>query len=221
MDWRAKSQSRSRSRAPEASMDWRAQSRSRSRAPIFRAPVPLAPLASYDTASAQHISSRFFGDRGGVPITPAEELANFDLAASLGLATSGSTFTSAPNPFNSFQNSDNSTGAGANYQGIEDTLSLLISQQALVGDSKPASSWTMAPNQVPAGKPLKKTSFTSSGIPSFVEEEETDYSFLPETTRPITLDNNQLQRLLDAVNHFLRNSFFPHQLTQFFSAEFR
>jgi hypothetical protein len=98
MDWRAKSQSRSRSRLPDAMMDWRAQSRSRSRAPDFRIPpVPLPPVASYDSVNAQltklpvaaapTTTSRFYGDHGGLsPEGAVEEEGHFDLAASLGLA---------------------------------------------------------------------------------------------------------------------------------------
>lgn len=63
MDWRAKSQSRSRSRAPEA-MDWRAQSRSRSRAP-----------AAVDATIATANFSRFYGDGSG-STTPSAATTN-------------------------------------------------------------------------------------------------------------------------------------------------
>lgn len=70
MDWRAKSQSRSRSRPPDY-MDWRAQSRSRSRAPDFRVRAPSLSNVEVNTASATANLSRFFGD-SGVPASIAE-----------------------------------------------------------------------------------------------------------------------------------------------------
>lgn len=104
MDWRAKSQSRSRSRAPDT-MDWRAQSRSRSRAPDFR--VAVAP-PTVDVATATANFSRFYGDGSGTttpsgstsassstPNTTAQDSrsAHVQLAASLGLS---------PNPVDSY-----------------------------------------------------------------------------------------------------------------------
>lgn len=91
MDWRAKSQSRSRSRLPDkAMMDWRAQSRSRSRAPDFRlAGVALPPVASYDMATAQlnlNAPSRFYGDHGIIPASLDNDNIHYDLAQSLGLS---------------------------------------------------------------------------------------------------------------------------------------
>lgn len=103
MDWRAKSQSRSRSHAPDT-MDWRAQSRSRSRAPDFR--VSVAP-PTVDIATATANFSRYYGDgsASAAPIvsspapaptaplaldTSAADSRNAELAASLNLSPTGS-----------------------------------------------------------------------------------------------------------------------------------
>lgn len=87
MDWRAKSQSRSRSRAPgESMMDWRAQSRSRSRAPAFRTPMPppeVFPAVAH--------ASRFRSD-STTSTTTINESAVLTLAASLGLSPNNDLF---------------------------------------------------------------------------------------------------------------------------------
>ncbi|KAK4704931.1 hypothetical protein P7C70_g1272, partial [Phenoliferia sp. Uapishka_3] len=101
MDWRAKSQSRSRSRAPDMAMDWRAPSRSRSR---LRAPVapPTLSAPTITTVPVTASLSRFFGDSGSVADTRDTRLDNVqeDLAASLGLSTTTGLFGSASD-FNS------------------------------------------------------------------------------------------------------------------------
>lgn len=218
MDWRAKSQSRSRSRAPDATMDWRAQSRSRSRAPIFRAPVPLAPLASFDTVSAQHITSRFYGDRGGIA-TPAEEKAEFDLAASLGLGPGGFSTNDEFDAFPSVSGvspsfASDADGTTSNLTAIEDTLNHLISLQTLVGSPASGTSWNISsqPASLPRSPsksvpaPSYANSYTNGTTPSIEEEVASvdDYSYLHNPSRRSSVSSvksahHQLQALTDSV----------------------
>lgn len=172
MDWRAKSQSRSRSRAPDT-MDWRAQSRSRSRAPDFR--VAVAPPA-VDAATATANFSRFYGDGSGsstptvatstapssssTPTSGAAQdsrSAHVQLAASLGLS---------PNPVESY----NTNGFD---QSVMNSFSAATSPpNSFPTVSSPPSSFGLplagSPNAFPtyAGSP---GSFTNSyvGSPSF------------------------------------------------------
>lgn len=176
MDWRAKSQSRSRSRMPDAMMDWRAQSRSRSRAPDFRlSAAPLPPVASFDSATAQIHSlpsntlptatapSRFFGDRGGIsiPQTPIDEKDQFDLAVSLGLA-SGGVYLNQVGPYVTDEldfslgitTGGGSTAATSNLSSIEDTINHLINLQTAPSVSPASSSsWSTHDRRVSSETP--------------------------------------------------------------------
>lgn len=134
MDWRAKSQSRSRSRAPDAAMDWRAQSRSRSRAPAFRTPMP--PPETFPATA--HVS-RFHSDTSS-----SGENAVFNLAASLGLGPPSDSLSGAygfegsksepestPPSFSFPPDPSSPEPADPNLTAIADTLNELISLQAI------------------------------------------------------------------------------------------
>ena len=187
MDWRAKSQSRSRSRAPDAMMDWRAQSRSRSRAPAFRVPLPLAPVSTYDNASAQHLGSRFFGDTGGF-VTPAEEKAHHDLASSLGLESGNGDFLNGLSDYDAFNAVSRSTNAGPT-SAVEDSLNHLINPQppATSPITTAPSPWIhernglASPSTSPAKTVLPPSAYRKEekrSVGVVVEEEEDEYAFL-------------------------------------------
>lgn len=171
MDWRAKSQSRSRSRADMGGMDWRAQSRSRSRAPDFRAPRPPS-LANVEVSSVTAQFSRFHNDTGGVVASPpAEDV--LSLAASLGLSpdfldNTAASFPSStaldpfasPSPFSFPSDSQSPEGASnhPNLTAIENTLNQLISLQSLAGStprSTSSSPWPTSPPPPNEDSPAK------------------------------------------------------------------
>ena len=145
MDWRAKSVSRSRSRAPgDMSMDWRAQSRSRSRAPDFRVRPPSLSRPEASSATAQ--VSRFHGDTGGAVASPTEDHSLQSLASSLGLlspnAVGGaagfdgstldySTASSSTFAFPPDAQSPQDPTTNPNLAEIENTLNQLITLQSL------------------------------------------------------------------------------------------
>ncbi|KAM0791317.1 hypothetical protein ACM66B_005789 [Microbotryomycetes sp. NB124-2] len=160
MDWRAKSKSRSRSRAPDT-MDWRAQSRSRSRAPEMRV-TAAAPAIDATIATANF--SRFYGDGSTASQTAvssskqsSDKDAHAQLSASLGLAPSdqanaeqssavnfapasrtiAAPMTTAVSPPFAFGtkplSSSNNSGNDSKLAAIESTMNQLISLQSRVG----------------------------------------------------------------------------------------
>lgn len=154
MDWRAKSQSRSRSRAPDVAMDWRAASRSRSRAPDFRVARPPS-LSGVEVSSATAQLSRFHNDSGGrVTATEEDDKNRISFAESLGLSP-GPDFFASPGvngtpldygsspPMFGFPPDSQSPEAPTtdpNLTAIEDTLNQLITLQSLAASSAPPSS---------------------------------------------------------------------------------
>jgi GATA-binding protein len=179
MDWRAKSQSRSRSRAPEA-MDWRAQSRSRSRAPDFR--VSVAP-PTVDATTATANFSRFYGDNSSTTtstITGSHDSrsAHVQLAASLGLSLNADMYNTIGDFSNGASPDYSTAGAGAgagpvgsqsfafppgpaspdttadpNLAAIENTLNQLISLQSLAAASNSQTTSPTASTHSPAKSP--------------------------------------------------------------------
>ena len=212
MDWRAKSQSRSRSRAPDAMMDWRAQSRSRSRAPAFRVPLPLAPVSTYDNASAQHLGSRFFGDTGGYA-TPADEKARLDLVSSLGMGSGNGDYSAGVSDFDQFTRAT-TNGAGPS-SAVEDSLNHLINLQPLAPSPLPTtaapSPWIHERNTLasPSTSPAKAALASSANrkeekrsVGVVVEEEEDEYAFLTGAQQQSARSNGasaQVQQLSKSV----------------------
>lgn len=202
MDWRAKSQSRSRSRLPDAMMDWRAQSRSRS-----RAPVPLPPLASYDSVTAQlnHLpavlsaasTSRFYGDHGGLsPEEAREDDSHFDLAY-LGLSPGGEYSTPYADDFDYSLLASKSTTVvpkaeeenTTNLSSIENTLNQLIGLQ-------PPSSTSGTLSPLP-------WTVVDSGISNGTEQQTAPYSYKLNKAAPAegySLAQQQLQQLVNQVS---------------------
>ncbi|KAK4054512.1 Sodium- and chloride-dependent GABA transporter 1 [Microbotryomycetes sp. JL201] len=176
MDWRAKSKSRSRSRAPDT-MDWRAQSRSRSRAPDLRVSV-AAPAIDATIATANF--SRFYGDGSSASQSAvsakqaSDKNAHAQLSASLGLSSpdQGTTESSAVNfapasrtvaapmsaavsppfAFGTKPLSSSNSGNESKLAAIESTMNQLISLQSKVSSAKRPSTTSLSstigsPNQ--------------------------------------------------------------------------
>ena len=159
MDWRAKSQSRSRSRAPDL-MDWRGASRSRSRAPDLR--VTAIPPTVDSTAATANFARFSYGHTGalgsmGPPsrnrndtgartiaevqaalaMSQAEEQRKADAAA----VTAAAVAAGAPGgPAFTFNNGSDAgkTGPDPNLAAIESTLNQLISLQSLATSPTPS-----------------------------------------------------------------------------------
>lgn len=234
MDWRAKSQSRSRSRAPDVAMDWRAASRSRSRAPDFRVARPPS-LSGVEVSSATAQLSRFHNDTGGrVTATEEDDKSRISFAESLGLSPGADFFASPPGvngtpldygsspPMFAFppdsQNPEAPT-TDPNLSAIEETLNQLITLQSIAASSAPPSS-VSSPWMTPSGAAPSSPERVAIASPSFsnvypdpaTSGSHPGYGFSPRLSSIIENGANvsaeqQFQQIVNGVSPFPSDPF--------------